>query len=376
LKSDVARLLLIVGWSGAALQEREGAVALARSVAVSFAVGVFLGVFGSTAGADPVADFYRGKTVRLLVAGSAGGGYDTVSRLVAKHIGRHIPGNPAVTVENMGGAGSLVMMNYIQNKAPHDGTVMGMPTTNVLFESKLHLSGATGGNVAFDINDVSWVGTPAQEPQVLFVWHTTPFHELADLQTHRMIVGAISVGTDTYILPSLMKQLLRTDVEIIPGYKGSPEILAAMERREVDASVALLANVTAGNSAYLKDGKIRIVLQFGRVRSSELPNVPTAVEWASSDADKRLLQFYGIKYDMSYPILLPGGVSAERVESLRSAFDATMADPLYREDASRVGVGLSPLSGRAMHDLMRKIDEFPDDLVARLRAMILAPSVK
>ena len=131
-------------------------MALARSVAVSFAVGVFLGVFGSTAGADPVADFYRGKTVRLLVAGSAGGGYDTVSRLVAKHIGRHIPGNPAVTVENMGGAGSLVMMNYIHNKAPHDGTVMGVPTTNVLFESKLRLTATAGGNVAFDIHDVSW----------------------------------------------------------------------------------------------------------------------------------------------------------------------------------------------------------------------------
>ena len=115
-----------------------------------------------------------------------------------------------------------------------------------------------------------------------------------------------------------------------------------MERREVDASVALLANITAGNSAYLKDGKIRVMLQFGRERSPELPNVPTAAEWASSEADQRLLQFYGIKYDMSYPILLPGGVPAERVKGMRSAFDSTMADPLYREDARRVGVELSP----------------------------------
>jgi tripartite-type tricarboxylate transporter receptor subunit TctC len=274
----------------------------------------------------------------------------------------------------MSGAGSLILLNYIHGKALHDGTVMGMPTTNVLFESKLHLMAAVSGNVASDIDDVSWIGTPAQEPQVLFVWHDTPFHTLADLRTHRMVVGAISAGTDTYILPTLMKQMLGTDTETIPGYKGSAEILAAMERREVDAHVALLANITAGNSGYLKDNKIRIVLQFGRERSPQLPDVPTAAEWASSAADKRLLQFYGIKYEMSYPIMLPAGVPADRVDMMRAAFDATMADPAYQDDARRAGLGISPLSGRAMQRLLKTIDDIPDDLVARLRTMILAPA--
>ena len=273
-------------------------------------------------------------------------------------------------VENMSGAGSLVLMNYLQNRSPKDGTVMSIPTTNVLLDSKIKLPGAA--NFPFDINQVSWIGTPAQQPQVLFVWHDTPFRALADLRTHRMVVGAISTATDTFILPMLMKQMLHTNTNVVPGYKGSAEILTAMERREVDAHVALLANVTAGNSSYLKENKIRLVLQFGRRRSTELPDVPTAAEWAESEADKRLFQFYGIKYDMSYPIMLAPGVPADRVAALRTAFDQTMADPQYQSEAKRIGLEVNPLRGSAMHDLMKTINDMPEDLIARLRSLILA----
>jgi len=231
---------------------------LTASVGVAFA----LAVIAQYAAAEPVGDFYRGRSVRLIVGGAAGGGYDAVGRLLSRHIARHIPGNPTVHVENMSGAGSLILMNYIHNRSATDGTVMAMPTTNVLFDAKLQPP--TADRTVFDINRVSWIGTPARQPQVLFVWHDTPFKTLPDLRTHKMVIGAISASTDTYILPMFMKQLLHADATIISGYKGSPEILAAMERREVDALVALLANVTAGNSAYLKENKIRPVLQFGR----------------------------------------------------------------------------------------------------------------
>jgi tripartite-type tricarboxylate transporter receptor subunit TctC len=275
-----------------------------------------------------------------------------------------------MVVENMSGAGSLILLNYIHNKSPKDGTVMGMPTTNVLLDGKLKLPGAA--NIPFDINQASWIGTPAQQPQVMFVWHDTPFRTLADLRTHKMLVGAISIATDTYILPMLMKQMLHTETTVIPGYKGSAEILTAMERREVDAHVALLANVTAGNSSYLKENKIRLVLQFGRERSAELPGVPTAAEWAETAADKRLFQFYGIKYEMSYPLMFAPGVPADRVAALRTAFDQTMADPQYQAEAKRIGLEVNPLGGGAMHDLMKTINDMPEDLVARLRALIVA----
>jgi tripartite-type tricarboxylate transporter receptor subunit TctC len=344
---------------------------LSAFVVAALALGAIL----QSAAADSVADFYRGKSVRLIVGGAAGGGYDAVGRLLTRHIGRHILGNPAVHVENMSGAGSLILMNYVHNRSPRDGTVMAMPTTNVLFDAKLQPS-AAGINAVFDINRVSWIGTPARQPQVLFVWHDTPFKALPDLRTHEMVIGAISAATDTYILPMFMKQLLRANATIISGYKGSPEILAAMERREIDALVALLANVTVGNSSYLKGDKIRPVLQFGRQRSVELPMVPTAAEWADTQADKQLFEFYGIKYEMSYPIMLAPGVPAERVAALRIAFDQTMADPAYQADARQMGLALNPLTGGEMHDLMTMINAMPDDLIVRLRALILGASAQ
>ena len=140
--------------------------------------------------------------------------------------------------------------------------------------------------------------------------------------------------------------------------------------------MALLANVTAGNPSYLKENKIRPVLQFGRERSVELPKVPTAAEWADTEVDKRLFQFYGIKYKMSYPIMVAPGVPAEHVAALRVAFDQTMADPAYQADAKRMGLALNPLRGGEIHDLMTIINEMPDDLIVRLRALISGPSAQ
>jgi tripartite-type tricarboxylate transporter receptor subunit TctC len=324
--------------------------------------------------AETIESFYRGKTIRLLIGGSAGGGYDAVGRLVARHMGRHIPGNPVLSPENMDGAGSLIMMNYVQTKTNHDGTIIALPTTNVLLESKLRLMAAASGNVSFDVDKLMWIGTPAQEPQVLFVWHDTPFYTLDDLKKNRLVVGAVSASTDTYILPMFMKEILGTNTVAIPGYKGSAEILAAMERREVDAHVALLANITAGNASYLKTQKIRVILQFGSKRSSDMPAVPTAAEYAATDEDRELFGFYGIKYQMSYPLVAPGDTPRERVEALRDAFNATMLDPLYQDEARRIGISLTPMSGLAMQDVLRKVQDIPDERLIRIRDIILRAS--
>jgi tripartite-type tricarboxylate transporter receptor subunit TctC len=249
--------------------------------------------------------------------------------------------------------------------------VIALPTTNVLLESKLRLMAATSGNVSFDVDKLAWIGTPAQEPQVLFVWHDTPFNTLDDLRKHRMVVGAVSASTDTYILPMFMKEILGTNTEAIPGYKGSAEILAAMERREVDAHVALLANITAGNAAYLKGQKIRVILQFGTKRSADMPDIPTAAEYAPSEAERALFEFYGIKYLMSYPLVAPGDTPADRVDALRAAFDATMRDPQYQDEARRLGIGLTPMSGRDMQDVLRKVQDVPDERLTRIRDIIL-----
>ena len=325
--------------------------------------------------ADAVADFYRGKTVRMLVGAAVGGGYDAVGRAVARHIGRHIPGNPAVVVENMPGAGSLIVTNYAFNKAPRDGTVIAATTNSVPLESRLRLM-VPGGNVPFDVNQANWLGSPAQQPQTLFVWHDVPIHDLNDMKTHKLVLGAIAAGSDTYILPTLLRQVFGANTQVISGYKGTADILIAMEKGEVQGHVALLANITAGSPGYLRDKKIRIVLQFARERARELPDVPTVVEWATSDADREMFRFYTLKYEMAYPLMLTPGVPAERVAAMRTAFNETMKDPQYQADAKRVGLDISPLSGEEMGKLIRRINETPPEIVERLRGLILAQHPK
>jgi len=247
-------------------------IQLVRSMAAMLAAVLI----ATPAAADAVADFYRGKTVRLLVGAAVGGGYDAVGRAVARHIGRHIRGNPAVVVENMPGAASLIVMNYAFNKGPRDGTVMALTTSSVPLESRLRLM-SPDGIVPFDVNKANWLGSPAQQPQVLFVWHDVPVNSLDDLKKNKLVLGAIAAGSDTYILPTLLRQVFGANTQVISGYKGTADILIAMEKGEVQGHVALLANVTAGSPGYLRDKKIRIVLQFGRERARELPDVPTIV---------------------------------------------------------------------------------------------------
>ena len=155
--------------------------------------------------AEAVAEFYRGKTIELLIGGAVGGGYDLAGRTVAGHIGRHIPGNPTLVVRNLPGATSLIMTNQLYNVAKRDGTVIGMPLSNIPLEPRLKLISPDGANVKFDIERFSWIGTPVQEPQVTWVWHTAPVHKFEDLRNHPIRMGATTSSADNYVLPLIVK---------------------------------------------------------------------------------------------------------------------------------------------------------------------------
>lgn len=342
-------------------------VRIRSKVAVAFLVATSALLAPAFASAQAV-DF-RGKQIRLIVGAATGGGYDANGRVVARHIGRHIPGEPSIVVENMPGAGSVIMMNYLYNSAPKDGTVWGLPTGTAAVEPRLKVMAREGANVRFDPNKMRWLGTPAQQPQVLFVWHEKPFHTAADLTKQKSVMGATSAATDNAILPALMNQMLGTKMEVVTGYRGTADILLAMERGEADGHVALLANLTVGKPDWFRDKKARILVQFGAKRSAEIPDVPTAIELAKTAEDKELLTFYSLKYDMAYPIGLPPGVPANVVTALQKAFDATMIDPGFIKDARQIGLELSPLSGAVVKSLMLKIDQTPQPVIDRLIAL-------
>jgi tripartite-type tricarboxylate transporter receptor subunit TctC len=322
--------------------------------------------------AQSVADFYRGKSIELLIGGAVGGGYDLAGRTLANHIGRHIPGQPTLVVRNLPGATSLIMTNQLYNVSKRDGTVIGMPTSNIPLEPRLKLISPDGANVKFDIERFNWIGTPVQEPQVTWVWHTAPARNVDDLRTHPIRMGATTASADNSVLPSIVNQVLATRMQVVTGYIGQNEINLAVERGEVQGNNTGLSNITVNKSDWLRDGKVRILLQFGAERLAALPDVPTALELAAAEADRALLRFYAVKFNMARPLFAPPDVPADRLAALRAAFDATMKDPQYLEEARRIGLDVNPLGGEGIAALIREVQATPQPVVDRLRELLAA----
>jgi tripartite-type tricarboxylate transporter receptor subunit TctC len=330
----------------------------------------------SSADADAVADFYHGKTIRLIVGSAAGGGYDIVGRLVATRLGAHIPGNPAVVVENMAGAGGLVMANTLYNSAPRDGTAIGLPTNAVPLEPRLKLLTRNGGTAGFDIGQFGWLGSAARQPQVLCVWHEVPVRTAAELKTTPVLMGTLGVGTDSYTLPLVMNEVMGAKMKVVPGYVGESDTLVALERGEIQGNSAGLANLLSAEPEWLRDGKVRILIQFGRERLPELPDVPAAPELAGDDIDRDMLRFFALKYDMAYTLITPPGVPLERLAALRIAFDATMQDPEYIAAAKKISLPVNPLSGDDVTKLVALIQDAPQNVVDRMRSILDKASQK
>ena len=320
--------------------------------------------------ADPIEDFYRGKSIRMIIGSAAGAGYDLTGRLLANHMARHIPGHPTIVVENMPGASSLVMTNYLYNNAPRDGTVIGMPASGIMLEPRLHLLSREGGNVKFDINQMNWIGTPMQDPEVLWVYGTAPVHTFADLKNVPIIVGATANGADNYTLPLILNQLLGTQLKIVPGYKGQNDVFAAAERGEVQGNTTGLPNLTISKPDWMKEHTIRILTQFGTERVKSLADVPTAAELAASGEDRQMLLFYALKFNMARPLALPPDVPPQRIAALQAAFDATMQDPQFLDEARRLGFDIDPLGGKEIAKDMQSIAAAPQPMVDRLRKLI------
>ncbi len=336
-------------------------------------VATLAAVLAPHAHAQSPAGFFKGKTVEIVIGAAAGGGYDLAGRAVAQHIGRHIPGNPNVVVHNMPGAASMLMTNWLYNVAKRDGTAIGMPNNNVPLEPRLRLLSKDGSNIKFDVSKLNWVGSPIQEPQILFVWHTAPAKVWADLKTNKVVVGATSPAADAYTLQTLLNKTAGTRMDIVTGYKGQNSLYIAMERGEIQANSSGLSTLTVSRPHLLKENKVRILLQYGAARHPLIKDVPTALEVVPSEADKDLWRLYTLKYAFARPLTLPPEVPADRVKAIRDAFDATMKDPQYVADAKRIKMDISPLSGRAISDLVARIQATPQEKVDRLRQMLLPP---
>jgi len=323
--------------------------------------------------ADPIADFYTGKTITHIVGAGAGGAYDLVSRAVTAHMGKYIPGKPNFVVSNMAGASSLTMMNYLTNPAKKDGTVMGMTNPNIALEGPLKMLSKGGGKAMFDVDKLQWIGSPLQQPHVLWVWHTAPAKTFDDLRTNKIILASTAVGGDNYTLPLILSRLMGAKFDIVTGYEGQNDVFIAVERGEVQGNSAILPNLTSARPDWFRDGKVRVLVQFGTTRMRQLPDVPTAIELAANQQDKEMLRFYARKFSMAYPFVMSQEVPSDRVKAIRAAFEQVMKDEAFLKETSRLGLDVDPFSGAEMEKLIAEMNNSPKDIVDAVAQFIQMP---
>jgi tripartite-type tricarboxylate transporter receptor subunit TctC len=247
---------------------------------------------------------------------------------------------------------------------------MGVPLNGVVLEPTLKLLSRNGGSANFDIDKMSWVGSTTQDAQVLWFRSDSGINTIDDLRTTKSIVGASAPGADNLTVTVLTNRLLGAKMELVRGYQGTNDIFLAVERAEAQGSATAYSAIVSGRPQWLKEGRIRLMIQYGAERLPELPDVPTALEVTRNDEIRQMLRFFGVKFKATYPFVLPQDVPAERVAALQSAFDATMRDPAFAADMEKSSIPLRPVSGPEVQRLIRETYAAPEKMLERLREAV------
>jgi tripartite-type tricarboxylate transporter receptor subunit TctC len=328
-----------------------------------FLAGLIGAVVAATpAAADPVADFYRGQTISLLVGANVGGGYDAYARPVSRHLGRFIPGEPNIVVRYMGIAGGLPAANSLYTVGSKEGLTIGLLQRHTPYE-------ALRGNksIAYDPFRFSWLGSLNSEVSVTLVWADAPHRKAEDLLTIPLIVGSLGQETDSEIETNAMIRLMRAPMQIIRGYSGSAENLLALEKGEIQGLHGVSwSYVKTRKADWLREGRIRILLQTGLEPHPDLKSTSTIYDLVKSDEIRRIWDLILAPKVMSRPFALPPGVPADRVAALRLAFERLAKDPAFLAEMERSGTEVGYRSGAEMERLMARIYAFPPALVERM----------
>jgi tripartite-type tricarboxylate transporter receptor subunit TctC len=315
--------------------------------------------------AQPVADFYRGKTLSLIVGTSAGNDYDFRGRLIARHMGRHIPGEPTIVPRNMPGAGGINAANWLTNIAPRDGTTLHAIMTNMMAAQAVGTHG-----VQFDTRKFSWIGNTTSTPNVTNSWHTSGITSIEQTKTRELVLGA-PAGTAGVTYGTVMNALVGTKLKIVTGYPGGNEVNLAMERGEVQGRGSnSWASWKSTKPEWLAQKKIIMLVQIGLKRDPELPDVPLLLELVSNDLDRKVMIFLSAETSISRALITTADVPAERLEALRRAFDATMKDPQFLAEAGKAQMDISPMTGEESQTIADSIVNTPSDVIARAKATL------
>jgi tripartite-type tricarboxylate transporter receptor subunit TctC len=309
-------------------------------------------------------DFYRGKTLEIIVSSSVGAdSYDALSRLLARHIGAHLAGGPNVVVRNMPGAGGLLAANQLYNLAPRDGTTIGMLDQSI-FETQLFKL----PELKADVTKMNWIGRIIANNAVLFAWHTAAVQKIEDAYTKPLIV--CSTGSSGQLRWTMLKRLLGFKFKLVTGYKGSGDGLVAMERGEVEAVSMPWTVFRVIRADWLRDKKVNMLLQTGLDAAPDLPGVPRLVDLGRNTEERQILELFSQPEKVGRSLTAPPGLPAGRVAELRAAFMATTQDPDFLADAARMRLDLSPLSGNELQAIIEKSFDYSASIIAKADALI------
>jgi tripartite-type tricarboxylate transporter receptor subunit TctC len=325
-------------------------------------------IAGSLMAASPLhaqspADFYKGRQIRLIVSTEAGQDYDTWARLVARHMRAHIPGAPAFVIENMPGAGSLIATNYLYNKAPQDGTALGLVSRNIPNYAIMRQP-----NANYDPLKFNWIGSPEITHRGCYARADAGIRSPDDLFTRELLVGGDGAGTALTETPMLLRNLLGMKFKVIDGYKGATSVILAMERGELQGICQTTSAFAGSAQRLLDDGTFRILFTTEAEPVAEF-KVPTVFAYARTQEQREILQVHASSLELGRPFLAPPNVPAERVATLRQAFDAAMKDAAFQAEAAQMNLRVEARTGEAIAAGIRAVAELPPDLVAKAAQM-------
>jgi len=331
-----------------------------------------LGLAALPAAADPIADFYAGKRIMLIIGYGTGGGYDEYARMLARFLGEHIPGKPVLVPQNMPGAGSRQAANWLYNVAPKDGSVIATLSQSTPTDQALGQPG-----IQFDVRKFNWIGNMIVVNNTLAVWHTTGIKSLEDATKRQLNIGATGASSPSVLYPQASNNLLGTQFKIITGYPGGGDINVALERGEVDGRGSnSWASWKSTKAAWLKDHLITILFQVGLKREPDLPDVPLWSELGRDGEQRQVLEVLSGDVAVGRPFLTSPGVPTERVAALRKAFDDTMKDPAFLAETAKTHMDINPVGGAELQEIVGKIASPSPKVIEMVKQAILVKDVK
>jgi tripartite-type tricarboxylate transporter receptor subunit TctC len=315
--------------------------------------------------ADPIADFYRGKNINLMIGVNVGGSYDRDARLVARYLGSHLPGNPTIVPQNMIGGGGIVMANFLQTIAPRDGTTIGMIPNTLVVNQLVGLAA-----VRYDMGQFQWIGSVMPVAHSAMVaWHASGIASIEDARRTQITAGASPKGSFLYAMPALLNEFLGTRFKIVAGYQGIATIYLALERGEVDSLGITWGEFKVEKSDLVRDRKVRILVQSAP-KADDLPDVPTVDELAKDEADRGPMDFLLSGNALGRPLAAPPGTPPERVAALRAAFAETMQDPRFLHDVEASRTEFGPIAGDTLQHSVERILTTPPQWIARAKSVL------